>query len=161
MEVALESFISDTSWRCGNMSDFKNCTKNISFTSRVIFIHFASSSEVCFTCAQVNNNNNTNECFIHFVLKFTDNLLDMDVLWVHLQKFDSGPENWQRLSQFGSSEKQPAKKRRKTKMNELKIATAACGIYAVNDDNISWKCDMVGIASALWIVRCVCVTRYE
>lgn len=32
----------------------------------------------------------------------------MDELCVHLQKFDSGPVKWHRLSQFWSSEKQPA-----------------------------------------------------
>lgn len=49
--------------------------------------------------------------FYTFRLKIYCNfvyLLDMDELWVHLQKFDSGPEKWQRLSQFWSSEKQPA-----------------------------------------------------
>lgn len=41
--------------------------------------------------------------FYTFRLKIYCNfvyLLDMDELWVHLQKFDSGPEKWQRLSQF-------------------------------------------------------------
>lgn len=79
----------------------------------------------------------------------------MDELWVHLQKFDSGPEKWQRLSQFWSSEKQPAieiqnKKKQNewientvTKMRQTKCKIAACGIYVVNDDNINWKCDTV------------------
>lgn len=33
----------------------------------------------------------------------------MEVLWVHLQIFCSGPLKWHRLSQSGSSAKQPAK----------------------------------------------------
>lgn len=67
-------------------------------------------------------------------------LLDMDELWVHLQKFDSGRLKWHKLSQFRSSEKQPAsekhkKVRMKNTANDMRIA--ACGIYVANenDDN--------------------------
>lgn len=38
----------------------------------------------------------------------------MEVLWVHLQKFCSGPLKWHRLSQSGSSEKQPKMRNKQT-----------------------------------------------
>lgn len=77
----------------------------------------------------------------------------MDELWVHLQKFDSDPVKWHRLSQFWSSEKQPAIEiERKNKRIEYTAAKnkdklngkSSHAVFMLQMMTISWKCDMVG-----------------
>lgn len=58
------------------------------------------------------NSNHQDNWPINFSIFY---LLDMEVLWVHLQKFCSGPLKWHRLSQSDSSEKQPKIKNKQTK----------------------------------------------